>query len=278
MDNDSARIAQLRKDIFLTGYSAGVAHLASAFSLAEIMYALYCKNMLRFNAEDPSWDGRDKLILSKGHGSLALYAGLCMAGFFDKETLLSFCKPGSALGGEPCIPDIPGVEASTGSLGHGLSIGVGMALAAKIDNSDSKTFVILGDGECQEGSVWEAVMSAASFNLDKLTVILDNNRLQKMGTVSDIMKIDSWCSRWESFGWTATEIDGHNLDEICDCLAETSAGPRVIIAHTVKGKGVSLMENNAGWHWRLPSKRELKVFTAELGISEEELLQCKKHI
>ena len=278
MNVDAQRVAALRKEIFLTGYSASIAHLASAYSIVEMLYALYMKGVLRYDPKNPEWPERDRLILSKGHGSLALYVALYMAGFFDLTMLRSFAKPGSVLGGEPCTPRIPGVEASTGSLGHGLSIGVGMALARKIDGSDSKTYVILGDGECEEGSVWEAVMAAATFKLENLVVLLDNNRIQKMGPVESIMGIGDWRGRWESFGWSAERANGHDVDALCRVLtAPVVPGcPRVIIADTVKGKGVSIMENQPSWHWKLPNRRELKVIVQDLAITVEELEQCKK--
>ena len=272
---------EIRKKIFLTAYTSGVAHLASAFSLVEMMYVLYQKGILRYDPKNPDWEDRDRLILSKGHGSLALYVALQEAGFFEEELLYTFCQPDSILGGEPKFGDIPGVEATTGSLGHGLSLGVGMALANKIDEKDCKTYVIIGDGESQEGTIWEAAMSAAHFQLKNLTVILDCNRIQKMGPVEESMSISEWRSRWESFGWQVEEIaDGHNIDEIYSCLSKSNDTdkPRFIIAHTVKGKGISIMENNHNWHFKMPSKRELKVFMEELNITEEELMKCREHI
>jgi transketolase len=217
--------------------------------------------------------------MSKGHASLAAYTILAMAGYFDREDLFTFCQPGSRLGGEANMRLVPGVEASTGSLGHGLSFGTGIAMANKMQGNDSKVYVILGDGECQEGTIWEAVMSAHRYKLDNLTVILDYNRIQKMGYVVDTMAIDSWESRWGSFGWQVTKTDGHDIDEIEKTLrsAVESGKPRLLIAGTVKGKGVSIMENNPDWHFKMPNKRELKVVVQELGITGEELEQCRKH-
>lgn len=271
----------IRKKIFLTAYAGGVAHLASAFSLVEIMYVLYQKGILRYDPKNPAWEERDRLILSKGHGSLALYTALCRAGFFGEDLLYTFLRPGSILGGEPKLGDIPGVEATTGSLGHGLSMGVGMAIAHKLDHKDCRTYVIIGDGESQEGTIWEAVMSAAHFKLDNLTVILDCNKIQKMGPVEESMSISEWRSKWDSFGWLTDEIsDGHNIDEIYECLSKenNSGKPRLVIAHTIKGKGVSIMENDHNWHFKMPGKRELKVFMEELNITEEELAKCREHI
>ena len=273
-------LLNLRKKIFLTGYSASIAHLASAFSIVEILYVLYLKNILKYNPKNPEQEDRDLFILSKGHGSLALYVTLCEAGFFDEKTLNGFSKPDSYLGGEPCIPHIPGVEASTGSLGHGLSIGTGMALAKKLDKKDNKIYVLLGDGECEEGTVWEAAMFASHYNLNNLVAIIDNNKLQKMDTLEKVMGINSWKNVFESINWEIREVDGHDVEQLEKVLKEpnNSGKPLLIIANTVKGKGVSIVENNPKWHWKLPNKKELKVFMKELNISEEEIELCKKRI
>lgn len=273
-------LLELRKKIFLTAYSASIAHIASAFSIVEILYTLYIKKVLKYDAKNPQMEDRDLFILSKGHGSLALYTILCEVGFFDENVLKTFSKPGSYLGGEPCIPDIPGVEASTGSLGHGLSIGVGMALAKKIDEKNNKVYVLLGDGECEEGTIWEAVMCASKYKLNNLVVIIDNNKLQKMDTLENVMGIHSWKDTFISLNWEVREVNGHNVEEIEKAVTDpnNTEKPLVIIANTIKGKGVSIVENNPKWHWKLPSKRELKVFMQELNISEEEIEKCKKPI
>lgn len=280
MNADELNVAQLRKRIFMTAYSGGIGHLASAFSITEVLYALYMKGIMNHDPLHPDWEDRDRLIVSKGHASLALYAVLSMAGYFPEEELLSFCHPGSRLGGEPNPLEIPGVEAATGSLGHGLSLGVGMALALKVDGKPSRVYVVIGDGECQEGTVWEAVMSACHFKLGNLTVIMDYNRIQKMGYVNDIMSVESWNERWRAFGWRVDETDGHDVEAVCRCLRmEGDADkPRIVIAHTTKGRGVSFMENAPAWHWRMPNNRELKILARELNIQEEELEACKKHI
>lgn len=281
-NNHSANeMNQIRKEIFLTAYAGGTAHLASAFSLVEIMHVLYEKRVLNYNAKEPLWPERDRFILSKGHGSLALYVMLERAGFITKDLLKSFIKPGSLLGGEPKYGDIPGIEATTGSLGHGLSLGVGMAMAAKMDHTGSKVYVIVGDGELEEGTMWEGIMSAARYHLNNLTVILDCNGVQKMGTVENTMEIKEWRTRLEAFNWKVDEIeDANDVSQVSACLQEenNTDKPRFVIAHTVKGKGVSIMEHNHNWHFKMPNKRELKVFMEELGISQEELDECKKHI
>lgn len=271
---------RLRQDIFLAAYAGGQApHLASSFSCVDILYALYCKGILRHDPKNPTWEDRDRVILSKGHGSLGLYAVLCEAGYFSRDVLMSFVQSDSLLGGEPSLNQAIGIEAGTGSLGHGLSMGVGMAMAAKVKGSPSHTYVLVGDGECQEGAIWEAVMSASRFHLDNLTILLDHNRLQKMDTVEAIMDITNWKSRFAAFGWNCVEVDGHNIEELAACLEnhKTQGKPTVVICHTVKGKGCSLMEENPAWHWRKPNRRELKVFLRELNITEEALAQCKTH-
>lgn len=280
MQNQEETLNQLRKNIFLTAYAGGKGHLASAYSIVEIIHSLYSCGIMKQNPQDTNWEGRDRLILSKGHGSLALYNELCLCGYFPKEELWTFCRPGSRMGGEPNVLEMPGIEATTGSLGHGLSIGVGMALALKADGKDNHIYVIVGDGECEEGSIWEAIMCAVAFGLNNLTVILDNNRVQKMGFIKDIAGIESWKSRFEAFGCQVKEANGHCIEDICKNLTGDwqDGKPRVLIANTVKGKGVSFMENVPGWHWRMPNRRELKVIKQELNISEEELEICKKPI
>lgn len=281
MTEDITALKEMRKKMFLMAYVGGTAHLASAFSAAELFYVLYKKNVLRFKPEDPKWEERDRLILSKGHASLALYVSLAMAGFIEERELYTFIQPGTRLSGEPCPTGIPGIEAATGSLGHGLSIGLGMALAAKLDHKKYRTYVILGDGECQEGTIWEAVMAAHKYQLGNLTAILDCNRIQKMGFIDQTMRIDEWKSKWEAFGWQTDEIcDGHDVEEICNVLKKRADPdiPRLVIANTVKGKGISIMENNPDWHFKMPNRRELKIFIQELDISEEDLIQCNGHI
>jgi len=273
-------LKNIRKEIFLAAYGGGAGHLASAFSSAEIIYTLYLENIMKYNASEPDRTGRDYFILSKGHGSLALYTVLCEAGFFPRSELRKFCRPGGILGGEPHIFDAPGIEASTGSLGHGLSIGVGMALALKSDNMPNHVYVLVGDGECQEGSIWEAVMSAAAFGLDNLTMIIDCNHIQKMDFIEKIMSPDNLAEKLSVFGWQIKHACGHDTGELKSAFTGgwDTGRPRCVIAETIKGKGLSLMENNPAWHWRMPNKKELKTFMSELNITQEELDECKGHI
>ena len=188
---------EIRKEIMITAYHGKSGHLASALSAVEIMTALYFGDVLKYDASNPNWSERDKLIVSKGHASLVLYCILNRIGYLTKEALYTFCQPGSVLGGEPKYGDVSGVEATTGSLGHGLSFAVGIAIANQLDQKDSRVYVLLGDGECQEGSVWEAALSAAHHALDNLTVILDRNQLQAMGDTEDILGLESLKEKWQ---------------------------------------------------------------------------------
>ena len=267
---------ELRKKIFLTSYAAGSGHLGSSLSCLEILYTLYRRGVLRCTPETFSDPARDKFILSKGHGSLAFYVILSEAGFFPASELERFSRPGSVLGGEPMKGEIPGVEATTGSLGHGLPIAVGMALADKLDGRDSRTFVLLGDGEAEEGSVWEAAMTASRYALSNLIVILDANGLQKMDTVSNTIGEADWAAIWSGFGFEVREVDGHDVEALQDVLSKPGTErPVLVLAHTVKGHGVPLMENNLSWHWRQPNKKELRHITEELALTEEELSYAK---
>ena len=254
---------ELRRDIILAAYRGKTGHLASAFSSVEIMTVLYFADILQYDLSDSNWEERDKLIVSKGHASLVLYRVLKRLGYITQEQLNTYCQPGSSLGGEPMYGEIPGVEASTGSLGHGLSFAVGVAMASAMDKKKNRIYVLLGDGECQEGSIWEAALSAAQNKLGNLTVILDRNQLQAMG------------NKWESFGWSVKEVDGHNISELQEVLKKDKMmdleQPRLIIAHTIKGKGVSFMENVPIWHYRMPNDEEMEIVKRELNISEKEL-------
>ncbi|MDE7018228.1 MAG: transketolase [Lachnospiraceae bacterium] len=272
-NGEQKELQELRKKIFLTGYKGGMAHLASCYSSLEILYALYKKKTLRYDESNPEWEDRDRFILSKGHAGLALYGVMMAAGLLSEEEYDSYLQPGSHIGGEPCMRDSKWVEATTGSLGHGLSMAVGMALALKANHSPAKVYVLLGDGECEEGTVWEAAMSAAAFGLDNLVAILDCNQIQKMDFVDKTIGMVNWEEKWTSFGWSVGTVDGHDVSAVEKtlCVPNEPGKPRFVIAHTIKGKGVSIMENNPNWHFKLPGKKERKVFMEELGISEEEL-------
>lgn len=271
-DNVKQKCREIRKQIFIQAYCAGGAHMGAAFSVTDILGTLYFADVLRYRPDNPNWSGRDKLILSKGHAGVALYATLALAGYFDIEHLKTFCQVGSNLGGHPKINEIPGVEASTGALGHGLSFGIGIAYANKVDKKDSHVYVILGDGECQEGSIWEGALSAPTLELDNLTVIVDHNKLQAMDNLEKIVHMKPFADKWKAFGWNVLEIDGHNYDEIREALLTRKSGiPTLIVANTIKGKGVSFMENIPIWHYRMPNEQELPILMKELGLTENDL-------
>ena len=271
---DYKKCKEIRKKIFLTAYRGGMAHLASSFSCVEILYTLYLKKIMRYDIYDLEMPDRDRFVLSKGHGGLALFTVMAEAGLIDEDELKNFLQPGTHVGGEPCMRDMKGIEASTGSLGHGLSMAVGMAMANKMDNRESRTYVLLGDGECEEGVIWEAVTSAVTFQLDHLIAIMDYNSIQKLKTVEDTIGFINWEEKWQAFGWEVVAVDGHDVEALYEVLsAENVPGkPRLVIARTIKGKGVSIMENDPKWHYRMPKKKELPVFAEELGILEGELV------
>lgn len=241
-------------------------HVGSAYSAIDILVNLYFSH-LRVDPKRPDWNERDRCILSKGHGCSALYVTLAHAGFFDPDMLKTYLKDGSTLPGHPSSMLVPGIEASTGSLGHGLSIGAGMALAGKRDNAAYRTVVIVSDGECDEGSVWEAALSAAHWKLGRLTCVVDYNKIQSFGRVEDIMALEPFADKWRAFGWHVQEVDGHDHAQLSDAFAETDADterPSVVIAHTVKGKGVSFMENTVDWHYWPVSDAQLEQALHEL--------------
>jgi len=241
---------EIRKDCIRMTYSMGNvgAHIGGSMSLAEIMAVLY-KGFVRFDPADPESESRDRVIMSKGHGAMAMYAGMKQAGYITDDELMSYKKEGTFLFAHPSMNPRRGIEFSSGSLGQGLSLGVGVCLALKRkENKDSKVYVILGDGECDEGSVWESAQSAAHFGCSELVAIVDANKLQYDGTTDEIMKIEPMEGKWKSFGWDAVTVDGHNVEKLIDALSGKHDKPLAVIANTVKGKGVSYMENNALWH------------------------------
>lgn len=262
----------IRKKIFQIAYFAGGGHMGAAFSMADIISVLYFDNVLRYDAAKPEWEERDKFILSKGHACYALYAALARAGYFLEEELRNVGKPGSAFGGHPKMHDIPGVEASTGALGHGLAFAIGAAYASKADCKQSHVYVVLGDGECQEGSIWEGALSAPTLELDNLTVIVDHNKLQAMDELEQIVHMKPFADKWKAFGWNVVEIDGHRCPEIKTALLTRRKGqPTLVVANTIKGKGVSFMENDPIWHYRMPNEQELPILMKELDLAENDL-------
>lgn len=244
---------------------AGCGHPGGALSSIDLMTALYF-HIMEVNPLNPQWDGRDWFILSKGHSSIGLYAVLHLKGFIDEQTLLTFRQDNSSLCGHPDMRKVPGVEMSTGSLGHGLSVGAGVAFAAKSDGKKHRTFVLMGDGETQEGSIWEAALFANHHKLDNLVGIVDRNMLQIDGSTEDILALEPYKAKWEAFGWHVVEIDGHDYSQIVGSLGRAPFGagkPTLVLANTVKGKGISFMEHNVAWHGG-----GLKGDHAEVALSE----------
>lgn len=241
-------------------------HLGTVLSMADLLGVLYAE-ILRVDPLRPDWPERDRFVLSKGHGCAGVYAALAERGFFPAEWLDRFCIDGGILPGHITHTGIPGVEASTGSLGHGFPMAVGMALAAKRDGASWRVFTLLSDGECDEGSVWESALFAPHHRLDNLVAIVDYNKIQSLGHVRDVLDLDPLGKKWESFGWAVREIDGHDTDRITEALrgAPYAVGkPTCVIAHTVKGKGVSFMEDKLLWHYRSPDDQEYARALAEL--------------
>ena len=249
---------EIRKDIIEEVYNANSGHPGGSLSISDIMAVLYF-NELRIDEKNPRWEERDRLVLSKGHCSPALYAALAERGFFDKEDLKSFRKIESNLQGHPDLNKVPGVDMTSGSLGQGLSIANGMAIAGKMDNKNYRVYTILGDGEIEEGQIWEAAMTANKYKLDNLCVIVDNNNLQIDGTIEEVMSSYPIDEKFKSFGFNVLNINGNNIEEIINAFEsakKTKDKPTCIIAKTIKGKGVSFMENKAEWHGKAPNEEE----------------------
>ncbi len=244
----------------------GSSHIASVFSIADIIAVLY-ENILLFDSKNPKMVNRDRFILSKGHAGAGVYAVLAEKKFFSTDELSNHYQNGSNLSGHISHKNIPGVEISTGSLGHGLPISVGIALAAKLNKQNHKVFVLISDGECDEGSNWEASLFAAHHELDNLTVIIDRNNLQSIKSTEETLKIEPLKDKWNSFGWHVDEVDGHNITALNHVLSKdhcTPKKPKCVIAKTIKGKGVSFMENNNLWHYRSPQDKEFNDALNEL--------------
>ena len=259
---------KLRRHIVKMIHNAKSGHPGGSLSAIDMLTVLYTKVMKQFPDWDknPNFADRDRFVLSKGHASAAIYSILAHCGYFPEEDLLEYRKFGTKLQGHPCCSKLKGIEVSTGSLGQGLSIGCGMALGLKLDKKSSRVYVLMGDGELQEGSVWEAAMNAAHYKLNNITAIVDRNRLQIDGCTEDVMAVGDVAKKFASFGWNTVEINGHNIQEIYKALEDSkeSDKPTVIVANTIKGKGVSFMENQAGWHGKCPNDEQLAQALAEL--------------
>jgi len=244
----------------------GSGHVGAILSMADIMAVLY-GSVMNVDPTDPAKPDRDRFILSKGHAGAGVYATLAESGFFSTEVLKTHFQDGSKLSGHVSHKGIPGVELSTGSLGHGLNVGAGMAYAAKLKGSDHRVFTLMSDGECDEGSNWEAILFAGHHRLDNLIAVIDYNKIQSLGPVGETLALEPFTDKWKSFGWSVRNVDGHNHDDLKDALANTPGGvgrPTVVIAHTTKGKGVSFMENTVLWHYRTPRGEELEAALDEL--------------
>ncbi|MDG6225500.1 MAG: transketolase [Candidatus Thermoplasmatota archaeon] len=271
IDDNAADLAgistEARRWIIRMTHEAGSGHPGGSLSSIDILIALYFK-VMRHDPSDPTWPDRDRLVMSKGHGAPALYTALSLAGYFVREELLTLRKLGSRLQGHPSMNKTPGIDMSTGSLGQGLSIALGIALGARLDRKDHRVYCILGDGEVQEGQVWEAAMAAAHYKADNLCAVLDRNNLQIDGPTEKIMSIEPALHKFESFGWNTIEINGHDFKDILKAFhdAETVKGrPTMIIANTVKGKGVSFMEGSVKFHGKTTTPEELERALSELG-------------
>lgn len=265
--NELKKIANnIRIDIIEEVYSANSGHPGGALSIADILAVLYF-NQMNVDAKKPVSNLRDRLVLSKGHASAALYAVLAEKGYMPKEELKTFRKLGSRLQGHPDMEKIQGIDMSTGSLGQGLSVANGMALASKMDNLGCRVYCILGDGEIEEGQIWEAAMTANKYHLDNLCAILDYNGLQIDGKIEEVKALDCLESKWEAFGFNVITCNGHDIEMLIDCFEQakqTKGKPSIIIAKTVKGKGVSFMEGKAEWHGKAPNDEEYKQAMKEL--------------
>lgn len=258
---------RLRRHAIRMIAEANSGHPGGSLSAAEIVTALYFGGVLNHDPDNPEWPDRDRFILSKGHGVPILYAALAERGYFPVDELLSLRQVDSRLQGHPVQGMTPGIEASTGSLGQGLSIGIGHAIAGRLDGKLFRTWVLLGDGECQEGQVWEAAMAGPNYELDTLTAIVDFNRYQLDGAVEDIQSLEPFADKWKAFGWNVLEIDGHDMAAVLEAL-HTAVGhrgqPTCIIATTVKGKGVTFMEHNNEFHGKAPNSEQLEVALTQL--------------
>ncbi len=256
----------IRKKIIEMVTKAKSSHAGTALSIVEILTVLYFK-ILKIDPKSPHDPNRDRFILSKGHGCTGLYAVLAERGFFPPTLLSEFYLDGGKLFGHSTLGTAPGIEASTGSLGHGLSLGLGMAIAAKIDKSDHRIFVLMSDGECDEGSVWEAIMAAGHYKMGNVIAIVDYNKIQSFGFVKDVMDLEPFSDKWRSFGWAVKEVDGHNTEELLDALSNVpfeKNKPSVVIAHTIKGRGISFMENQLDWHYKSPDSVQYNQALKEL--------------
>jgi transketolase len=266
--NELAR--RIRIDAVRMTSSGNSSHVGSALSIADILAVLYGQ-VLRVEPERPEWPDRDRFILSKGHAGVGVYAALAETGFFPVARLATHYQNGSVLSGHVSHKGVPGVELSTGSLGHGLGVGVGMAYAGKLAERSHRVFVLMSDGECDEGSNWEAIQFAGHHSLANLIAIVDYNKIQSLGNVAATLKLEPFADKWRAFNWSVREVNGHDPAALVDCFSTLPFShdmPNCVIAHTTKGKGVSFMENSVLWHYRSPQGNELQAALRELGVAE----------
>lgn len=262
--NDLERVAkQIRRRDLQAVFEAGAGHIGGEMSAIDIMTALYFR-VLRINPDQPKDPNRDRFVLSKGHTALALYITLAKRGFFPEDEISTFLKPHSRLNGHPNCNKVPGVETNTGPLGHGLPVAVGMAKAAKLQKAAWRTYVMTGDGEMQEGSNWEAIMAAAHFKLDNLTLVIDHNRFQQGAALADTNNVAPLRPKLEAFDWDVSEIDGNNMSEVVTALEQRGSRPHCIVAHTNKGHGISFMQDTVDWHHKVPNAEQYAKGMAEL--------------
>lgn len=273
MTHDRAELEALcrkiRGKLVQMSHASGAPHLASSLSCVELLVAAYWE-ALRIDPQAPTDPDRDRLVFSKGHAATTLYAALAYRGFFDEVLLDCFAEPGCCLPEHPSAACVPGVEVASGSLGHGLGLGLGMALAARIQRRPYRVWVVMSDGECNEGSVWEAAMMAPAQRLDNLVAIVDYNKWQATGRSDEVLALAPLRAKWEAFGWSACEVDGHDLGAVVEAYSRVPFAPgqpTAIIAHTVKGKGVSFMEDDNNWHYRIPKAEEVQAAWQELGLA-----------
>ncbi len=260
---------RIRGKVIELSHKAGTPHLGSSLSCVDILVAAYWGGVLAIDPKNPSAPDRDRFILSKGHAATTLYTTLAYRGFFPMEVLDTYMDPGSRLAEQPSPGCVPGVEVATGSLGHGLSLGVGMALAGRIQGRSYRVFAVVSDGECNEGSVWEAALFAPAQRLDNIVVIVDYNKWQATGRSNEVMALQPLRQKWEAFGWSASEVDGHDLGALVKALRNVPDGsgkPIALVAHTVKGKGIPFMEDDNNWHYRSPDAKELQTAKTLLGL------------
>lgn len=267
----TATACAIRKLALQMTHRAKASHIGSCLSMTDLLAVLYDRQygVLRLDAARPDWEERDRFLLSKGHAAAALYAALVQRGFFEEALLSTYCEDGTRLSGHISHHGVPGIELSTGSLGHALSVACGMACAGKADERSNRVVCLLSDGECNEGSIWEAILFAPHHRLDNLTVIVDYNKIQSFGTVEAVLDLHPLADKWRAFKWAVREIDGHNTQQIYEALSTTPwepGRPSIVIAHTVKGKGVGFMEDQLAWHYKSVSKEQLDQALEEVSL------------